>query len=202
MDGRTSMALEDFANVLRRTLPVGVPFDLFARPRVDLVLFVHRVEGLERGLYVLVRDPARRDALRAAFRRTFDWAPVEGVGDLPLARLHAGDLRGLAARISCQQGIAGEGCFSLGMLADLGDLERAGPALYARLFHETGAIGQVLYLEAEAVGLRGTGIGCFFDDEVHGVLGLAPQRHQSLYHFAFGAPVEDTRLSTLPAYGD
>jgi len=202
MDGRTSMALDDFANVLRRTLPVGAPFDLFARAHVDLVLFVHRVEGLERGLYVLVRDPARQGELRAAFRDTFEWAPLAGHGDLPLARLHAGDLRGLAARISCQQSIAGDGCFSLGMLADLGDLERAGAALYPRLFHETGAIGQVLYLEAEALGLRGTGIGCFFDDEVHAVLGLTTQRFQSLYHFAFGAPVEDTRLSTLPAYGD
>ena len=33
-------------------------------------------------------------------------------------------------------------------------------------------IGQVLYLEAEAVGLRGTGIGCFFDDGMHSLLGL------------------------------
>jgi hypothetical protein len=33
-------------------------------------------------------------------------------------------------------------------------------------------IGQVLYLEAEAHGLRGTGIGCFFDDAVHDLLGF------------------------------
>lgn len=200
MDGRTSMARDDFLAVLRRTLPQGVPFDLFARPRVDLALFVHRVEGLERGLYLLVRDGAREADLRAALRGTFEWERVEE--GLALWRLHSGDLRGLAARISCQQSIAGEGCFSLGMLADLGDLERLGPALYPRLFHETGAIGQVLYLEAEALGLRGTGIGCFFDDEVHAVLGLAGERFQSLYHFAFGAPVEDARLSTLPAYGE
>lgn len=199
MDGRTSMARADFLAVLRRTLPLGVPFDLFAKPRVDLALFVHRVEGLERGLYLLVRDASREADLRAALRSTFLWEPVEA--GLPLVRLHASDLRGLAARVSCQQSIAGDGCFSLGMLADFGDLERLGPALYPRLFHETGAIGQVLYLEAEALGLRGTGIGCFFDDEVHATLGLATQRFQSLYHFAFGAPVEDTRLTTLPAYG-
>jgi SagB-type dehydrogenase family enzyme len=198
MDGRTSMAREDFLAVLRRTLHVGVPFDLFAKARVDLALFVHRVEDLERGLYLLVRDPSREPDLRAALRASFDWEPVEP--GLPLVRLHAGDLRGLAARISCQQSIAGEGCFSLGMLADLGDLERLGPALYPRLFHETGAIGQALYLEAEALNLRGTGIGCFFDDEMHGTLGLATTRFQSLYHFALGAPVEDARLTTLPAY--
>ena len=36
--------------------------------------------------------------------------------------------------------------------------------MYRRLFWECGLIGQVLYLEAEAAGVRGTGIGCFYDD--------------------------------------
>ncbi len=61
-------------------------------------------------------------------------------------------------------------------------------------------IGQVLYLEAEAAGIRGTGIGCFFDDAVHDVIGLDSSNYQSLYHFTVGGPVEDTRLTTLPAY--
>ena len=61
-------------------------------------------------------------------------------------------------------------------------------------------IGQVLYLEAEAAGVRGTGIGCFFDDPVHSLLGLETQRFQSLYHFTVGHPIEDQRLTTLPAY--
>jgi hypothetical protein len=61
-------------------------------------------------------------------------------------------------------------------------------------------IGQVLYLEAEAFNLRGTGIGCFYDDVVHAALGLRGRAFQSLYHFAIGGPVEDRRLTTLPAY--
>jgi len=61
-------------------------------------------------------------------------------------------------------------------------------------------IGQVLYLEAEAAGLRGTGIGCFFDDGMHNLLGLKDRRYQSLYHFTVGGPLEDERLTTLPAY--
>ena len=61
-------------------------------------------------------------------------------------------------------------------------------------------IGQVLYLEAEAVGMRGTGIGCFFDEPVHRLMGLEALRYQSLYHFTVGSPVQDTRLTTLPAY--
>jgi len=63
-----------------------------------------------------------------------------------------------------------------------------------------GVIGQMLYLEAEAAGVRGTGIGCFFDDPVHDILGLKDRSFQSLYHFTIGHPVEDTRIATLPAY--
>ena len=63
-------------------------------------------------------------------------------------------------------------------------------------------IGQVLYLESEAAGLRSTGIGCYFDDPMHHVLGLHNHAYQDLYHFTVGGPLEDTRLTTLPAYPD
>jgi hypothetical protein len=63
-------------------------------------------------------------------------------------------------------------------------------------------IGQLLYFEAEAAGLRSTGIGCFFDDAMHEVLGLEDRTFQDLYHFTLGGPVEDQRLTTLPAYAD
>ncbi|MCK7581941.1 MAG: hypothetical protein MZV65_44195 [Chromatiales bacterium] len=61
-------------------------------------------------------------------------------------------------------------------------------------------IGQALYLEAEAAGVRGTGIGCFFDDEMHRLLGLRDRTWQSLYHFTVGGAVDDPRLTTLPPY--
>ena len=61
-------------------------------------------------------------------------------------------------------------------------------------------IGQMLYLEAEAAGVRGTGIGCFFDDAMHEVLGISDHSWQSLYHFTVGGAVEDSRLQTAPAY--
>ena len=61
-------------------------------------------------------------------------------------------------------------------------------------------IGQVLYLEAEAAGARGTGIGCFYDDAVHELLGLGGREWQSLYHFAMGMPVDDPRLTTERGY--
>jgi hypothetical protein len=57
-----------------------------------------------------------------------------------------------------------------------------------------------LYLEAEAAGIRGTGIGCFFDDAMHEMLGIHGRSWQSLYHFTIGGPVEDARLRTIPPY--
>jgi len=71
---------------------------------------------------------------------------------------------------------------------------------YRRLFWEAGVLGQVLYMEAEVAGLRGTGIGCYLDDVVHETLGLGGTRFQDLYHFTVGGGVEDTRLATRPAY--
>jgi len=61
-------------------------------------------------------------------------------------------------------------------------------------------IGQVLYLDAEAHGMRGTGMGCFFDDITHEILGLSDNAFQDLYHFSIGKAVEDRRLTTLPPY--
>ncbi|MCZ6684033.1 MAG: nitroreductase, partial [Planctomycetota bacterium] len=66
---------------------------------------------------------------------------------------------------------------------------------------EAGGIGQVLYLEAEAAGIRATGMGCYFDDPMHEAFGLTGRQYQSMYHFTAGGPIEDTRLTALPAYG-
>jgi hypothetical protein len=90
------------------------------------------------------------------------------------------------------------------MLADFAPVERE-PWRYRELYWECGIVGQVLYLEAEAAGIRATGIGCFFDDAMHRLLGLppggaGPRPWQSLYHFTAGGAVEDARLATLPPY--
>ena len=48
--------------------------------------------------------------------------------------------------------------------------------------------------------MRGTGIGCFFDDAMHELLGVKDHEWQDIYHFTVGAPVEDLRIQTKPAY--
>jgi hypothetical protein len=211
-DGRTSISVGSFFRMLARVMP-RVERDLCKRPLpwdalpwgpvIHLALFIHRVDGLAPGLYMLARDPEKLDSLKRAMHSQFVWtAPPGCPEDLPLFLLQEGDVRGLAAEVSCRQAIAGDGAFSLGMIAEFASsLYRYGPWFYRRLFWETGVIGQVLYLEAEAIGVRATGIGCFFDDPVHEVLGFNDVSFQSLYHFTTGGHVEDPRLTTLPPYG-
>ena len=107
----------------------------------------------------------------------------------------------VANRVSCDQDIAADGFFSLGMIARLQSSVRdRGGWFYRRLFWESGILGQVLYLEAEAAGARATGIGCFYDDPVHEAAGLSGTEWQSIYHFSMGVPVDDSRLTTKPGY--
>ena len=211
-DGKTSISAGHFFTMLARVMP-RIDLDLCRRPMpwdvlpwepaVHLALFVHRVDGLAPGLYMLARDPAKPSSLRRAMHPQFSWTSPPGCPeDLPLFLLERGDARQLAAQVSCQQDIAGDSAFSLGMIAEFeSSLRRYGPWYYRRLFWETGVIGQVLYLEAEAAGVRATGIGCFFDDPVHQVFGFNDATFQSLYHFTTGGHVEDPRLTTLPPYG-
>lgn len=203
MDGHSSLPLEQFWHLLHRTLPDRFPFTAApGPPRVSLLLFVHRVTGLVPGLYLLVRDPGHEDELRRAIKRDWDWVrPDDCPGHLHLYRLRQGDVNRVAKAISCQQDIAGDGVFAVAMLGAFdAALTKYGAAYYPRLFWETGLIGQVLYLEAEAAGLRGTGIGCYFDDMVHDLLGIQDESWQSLYHFTVGGPIDDPRLQTLAPY--
>ena len=211
-DGKTSIPAGRFYRLLARVMPRResavfrrpMPWDAIPwEPTIHLGLFVHRVAGLDPGLYVLARDPAKVDTLKRAMHARFAWStPPACPADLPLYLLEAGDAKQLAAQLSCNQDIAGDGAFSLGMIAEYREaLYTHGPWFYRRLFWETGLIGQVLYLEAEAAGIRATGIGCFFDDPVHQVFGFKDLAFQSLYHFTVGGAVDDPRLTTLPPYG-
>jgi hypothetical protein len=200
-DGRTSIPAERFYRMLSRVMPApgdAIPWS----PAIHFGLFVHRVAGLEPGLYAMARDAAKVEKLKAAMHAHFVWeAPPGCPAELPLYLLERGDARPVATQVSCRQEIAGDGAFSLGMIAEYQEtLVAHGASFYRRLFWEAGAIGQVLYLEAEAAGVRSTGIGCFFDDPVHQVFGFNDLAFQSLYHFTVGGYVDDPRLTTLAPY--
>ena len=210
-DAKTRISTATFFQMLQRVTPRAdqpqldrpIPWDVLPwDPAIHLMLFVHRVEGLPPGLYVLVRDPKKLPLLQQSMNPELEWTSAPGCPhDLPLYWLFQGDAQRLAAQVSCYQGIAGDSAFSLGMLAEFeGRLRQGGAWWYPRLFWEAGLVGQVLYLEAEAAGIRGTGIGCFFDDPVHEIVGIKDLSVQSLYHFTIGGPVDDERLMTLPPY--
>jgi hypothetical protein len=204
MDGVAQLSREAFAALLTATLPGAEPClsPLPWSPRLDLLLFVHRVEGLEPGLYLLQRDAESVARLREASSLAFLWTPID-VGPLKLFRLRHGSVEREASMNACRQAIAGKGCFSVAMIADYdGTLKEDGGFGYRRLHWEAGAIGQALYLFATALGLSGTGIGCFFDDEIQALLGLSPDddAFRTVYCFTVGGALEDQRVLTLPAY--
>jgi len=210
-DGKTSISAATFFRMMQLVMPWierpqlerPMPWDVWPYdPAIHLLLFVHRIDGLTPGLYFLVRDPKKLTLIRRSVNPELNWTLAPGAPDgLPLYWLLEGDARRLAGQVSCHQDIAGDSAFSFGMLAEFeGRLRDGGAWWYPRLFWESGLLGQVLYLEAEAAGVRATGIGCFFDDPVHEIVAVKGLSLQSLYHFTIGGPVEDRRLMTLPAY--
>jgi SagB-type dehydrogenase family enzyme len=136
-----------------------------------LYLYVHRVEGLAPGVYRYWPEHAELEKIKEA------------------------DQRLAAASLSLGQDLAGNACVAFSMI---GDFERAarsyGDRGYRYVHFEAGAIGQRMYLAPEALGLRSTGIGAFFDDRVNRYLDRSPEQGQVVYHFAIGYPVPDPRL--------
>jgi SagB-type dehydrogenase family enzyme len=202
-DRHHTMGSIDFYRMLDSMLARPMtPWDVMDQsPRVHPIIFVHRVDGVPSGLYALPRRSEAGETLRQTLRSEFTWKKPDNCPDhIPLFQLMAADCSKMAKTISCNQAIAADGCFSLGMLAEFHEAVQRAPWRYRQLHWEAGLLGHVLYVEAEASGLRGTGIGCFFDDAFHELLGLQDTRFQSLYHFTVGRPLVDERIATLPAY--
>ncbi len=203
-DGSTILARPAFYRLLDALLPRAsqAPWSLWPhQARLHLILFVHRVDGLRPGLYALPRDTAALPLLRTLLHPQFAWTVPEGCpSGVPLYHLISARTEKTARTLSCHQDIAAHSCFSVAMLSEFDAALAQHPAEYRRLYWEAGMIGQTLYLEAEAAGVRGTGIGCFFDDSVHQLLGLRDTRLQSLYHFTVGGALIDTRIQTEPPY--
>lgn len=199
-DGESVMPQALFRQMLGCLLPGGSPvWELWPyAARVHPVLMVHRVEGIAPGLYVMPRSAAAKSLLQAAFRESFAWQPA--AAELPLFRLVSARTGKTARTLSCHQDIAEQCAVTVMMVAEFAAPVAADPAAYRHLHWEAGMLGHVLTLQAEAAGWRGTGIGCFFDDAGHEVLGLQDNAFQVIYHYAIGMALEDARISTLPAY--
>ncbi len=202
-DRTFSMSADIFYRMLDSLLDrPNAPWDVWHfAPRIHPVFIIHRVEGLDPGVYAMPRHPGAADALRQQLRTDFEWQrPDNAPAHLPFVRLLRTDCRIIARTMNCHQAIAADSCFALSMLGEFESMVSANAWRYRQLHWEAGLLGHALYLGAEAEGLRGTGIGCYFDDALHEVLGLATAQFQALYHFTVGRPLTDDRISTLPAY--
>ncbi|PCI22408.1 MAG: hypothetical protein COB67_13450, partial [SAR324 cluster bacterium] len=195
-DGESFISRKDFLRMLQRSCQ-GSNSPLLScipwAPQVHLLLYVHRVRDMDPGIYILVRNPQQEEQLKKAFKEETQWEVVRDIPeDMHLYCLSKMDARELAKTVSCHQSIAADGCFAISMISLFEEpIQKFGASLYPRLYWECGALGQLFYLEAEAAQLRGTGIGCFFDDAVHQMLGIEGHAFQDLYHFTMGGPVED-----------
>jgi SagB-type dehydrogenase family enzyme len=168
--GARSISMAQLSAILAAT---ARPFfaDFAATRFVQLYLYAHRVDGLEPGVYRFWSERAELELIKA------------------------GDQRVAAAGLSLGQDLAGNACVAFSMIAGIERATRAhGDRGYRYVHFEAGAIGQRLYLAAEAQGLGATGIGAFFDDEVHRYLDLMPEQGQVVYHFAIGYPIPDPRV--------
>jgi len=201
-DGKSILPHAVFRRLLSCLLPGNSPvWEMWPHvPRVHPVLLVHRVEGVAPGLYALPRSAASEAALRESFRAEFTWDAADP--ELPLFQLIQAAAAKTARTLSCHQDIASHSAMTFMFVAEFEAPIAHNPAAYRHLHWEAGMLGHVVTLEAEAAGWRGTGIGCFFDDADHDVLGLGDSRFQVLYHFAVGKPVDDPRLLTLAAYDE
>src|SRR5713226_7443688 len=100
-DAVSGITKDQFCAMLDKTLPrdACAPLDLgLTVSCVHLLLFVHRVMGLEPGLYFLLRAERDLPALQQKCHRHFLWRPVDEA--LPLFLLQAGDFQGAASSVS------------------------------------------------------------------------------------------------------
>jgi SagB-type dehydrogenase family enzyme len=140
---------------------------------VTLYVYVHRVRDCDPGVY-------RWD-----------------LSSQKLEQLHCGNVQRLAAYLSLEQVLAGNSCFAISMIADLAEAARVfGNRGYRYVHFEAGAIGQRLYVGAEALGWNATGIGAFYDDDVHRYLGFLEEGKNFV-----GASVLDAEQSALVMLG-
>jgi SagB-type dehydrogenase family enzyme len=125
-------------------------------PGVELFAVVHRVRGVEPGLYA-------SDGRRLALRR-------------------AGDLREALVAACLGQDKAGLASAALLMVArPAAAAARAGPRAYRDLLVECGAIGERIYLGAESLGLAARNLAAFRDDELAALLGFGADGRAALH---------------------
>ncbi|CAL1125924.1 unnamed protein product [Cladocopium goreaui] len=205
---------EEFVRMLSASCECAMEPQLLragSRMKIHLLLMLHDVEGFQPGLYLLQRA---RDEMLPGFVEP-PLMEVLALQGCTLWRLAAADVHHAAQLSACGQDIATKGSFAAAFVGNFHGWTH--PRNYAELLWQSGALGQVLYLAAEAAGFGATGMGCFMDDITLALLrspwameskakndsqSFAPMesQYQVLYHFAVGKPSVDPRLLSFEAY--
>jgi SagB-type dehydrogenase family enzyme len=202
-DNSCKLDLKTFYYILDKLLARNItPWNSINLPvHTHLIFYIHRVEGLKPGLYALPRHVHAKTMLQSNMRTEFKWLEVDDCPQhIPLYELVTANSQNAARKLSCHQDIAADSAFCVSMLTEYKTALQQGDWHYRYLHWEAGVLGHVMYLEAEAANSRGTGIGCFFDDSVHQILGIESDELQVVYHFTVGTPIVDQRIISLPPY--
>lgn len=159
----------DFLDILDKTLHRKIPpFDVeITQNLIDFVIFVNRVEGVKSGIYYFDRQ---KNSLNL---------------------LEKGDFSETAKFINCFQDTAKNSAFTINMTAPFPTNEN-----YKSIMFESGMIGEILYLEAEAKGMRGCATGCFFDDLITKEI-LNDKNKIATLGFSIGVPLMNERIIKL-----
>ena len=155
-----AVSLADLAYLL--SLAQGNPAAQLA-PGVELRVVAHRIRGLEPGIYRYRADGHQLIASRK------------------------GDLRAALRRVCLGQDKAERAAAGVAMVADIGAASATGDRLYRDQLLESGAIGQRLYLGAEAIGLSARNLAAFFDDSLNGLIGVDGRREAVIHLTMLGA---------------
>lgn len=101
-DAKTTFPKEYFLGMLDKTLPRdnAAPFDLgLGETSVHLLIFVHKVSGLDPGLYFFVRDERYLEEIKIRCRTDFRWEKIDAMpGPVELYLLKRGDFRNEGAK--------------------------------------------------------------------------------------------------------
>ncbi|NCF64527.1 MAG: SagB/ThcOx family dehydrogenase [Chloroflexi bacterium] len=130
---------------------------------IEAYLLIHRVEGLEPGLY--------------------HYAVLEHALEL----LHAGDLRGEIVKHGLMQEFLGQANLVIVFTAIFQRLRwKYQERSYRYALIEAGHLGQNLYLAGTSMGLGACAVGAFLDEDLNALLGVDGQEEAAIYMLAAG----------------
>jgi len=130
---------------------------------LNLYLIIHRVEGIDPGVYYYNRRQHN------------------------LSQIQKGNFRRATTQAALAQSVVGQSCVCFVLTTSTARLDHSDgdrSLRYAGL--EAGMIGENIYLQTEALGLGCTGIGAYFDDEVSELINVPPEEEAITYLLATG----------------